>query len=202
MLLSIGCLGAIAQDVIVVSEQATICQGDKYTWRGVDYGESGRYDVIVKTKDGLKDSIDYRLDLTVLPIKRSYITRQICTGGETMFGGKKLTKEGVYYDTLKTSGCDSIVQLSLQVLDADSTVEVHQLMEGETYEWHGSSYSEAGVYYYRTENVNGCDSVVKLVLTQKHVTRYDTTVYRCLGESFTWHGLVGRETYDYTAIEG
>ena len=156
----------------------------------------------MKTKDGKRDSIYYQLNLTVLPTKRSYITKTICRGSSITFNGKTYTDKdaGVHTETIKTSGCDSIVQLTLIVADADTVYQVHQMADNETYHWNGKDYDEAGVYFFHGTNRNGCDSIVQLTLTKKHVTRKDTTVYICDGESYTWNGITGSETYDYTRL--
>ena len=190
------------QQVITQEEQATICAGETFSWQGGTYGEAGQYQKVVKTKDGLHDSIYFRLTLSVLPKKRTYITKTICRGGSITFNGKVLSDKdaGVHTQTIKTAGCDSIVQLTLVVAEADTVYQVHQLLDGETYKWNGKDYSEAGVYFYSTTNANGCDSTVQLTLTTKHVARKDTTVYICEGNSYTWHGITGSETYDYSKI--
>lgn len=193
---------AANQQVITVPEKATICAGEKFTWQGTDYKEGGQYQKIVKTKNGKHDSIYYTLDLTVLPVKRSYVTKTICRGSSFTFNGKTYTDKdaGVITQTIKTSGCDSIVQLTLLVADADTVYQVHQLTDNETYRWNGKDYKDAGVYYYNTTNRFGCDSLVQLTLTKKHVTRKDTTVYICEGGSYTWNGITGTETNDYSKI--
>jgi len=190
------------QQVIVLEDKATICAGEKFTWQGTDYKEPGQYQKLVKTKDGKWDSIYYRLELNVLPVKRTYVTKTICRGSSFTFNGKTYTDKdaGVITETFKTSGCDSIVQLSLLVADADTVYQVHQMTDGEEYWWNGKKYDKTGVYYYNTTNSKGCDSLVVLTLTKKHVARKDTTVYICEGGSYTWNGITGSETYDYSKI--
>ena len=191
----------VNRQTIISEEYKTICYGDSYTWRGNNYSEAGQYQQTVKNSVGTHDSIYYRLILTVRQIPITRITQTICQGNSYTFGDQTYTQPGTYTHTFLSNGCDSVVELSLNVLPVDTIIQMHEMSEGDTYTWNGQEYTQAGVYYFRTTNSIGCDSVVSLVLTTKHINQIDTTAYICQGQSLVWHGINGKQTHTYTNIE-
>ena len=69
------------------------------------------------------------------------ISDAICSGLTYSFGSQNLDTAGVYYDTLTTvNGCDSIVELTLDVTEIDTNVNVatwtvEAVQSGGTYQW-------------------------------------------------------------------
>ena len=74
----------------------------------------------------------------------------------------------------------------------------------ESYEWHGTVYSESGDYEYLSENPSGCDSLFTLHLTIAPNYESDMDVEECY--SYTWIDQVYQESGDYprhfTAVTG
>ena len=189
-------------EVIRNEETVTVCPSElPYRWRNHEFNESYRYVETEKDRNG-NDSVQYILNLNVLNIPETRITKTICRGGSYTFGNKVLTETGVYKHTFKDSGCDSVVILSLNVLSADTNIYVHHMDDGQSYTWNGTTYRETGTYYdYRT-NRFGCDSINILQLTVNHVDTVDTTVVLCPNEiPFFWHGIRAAQTNDYTITE-
>ena len=121
-------------EVTRTEETVTICDGDTYIWKwnGSTYTESGRY--VVTVKDGLgNDSVEHILNLTVRFIPETFVTKTICKGGSYTFGDRTLTEAGVYDYTFQSGTCDSLVHLSLNVVNADTNILVHHMNAGETY---------------------------------------------------------------------
>ena len=190
-------------EVTRTEETVTICDGDTYIWKwnGSTYTESGRY--VVTVKDGLgNDSVEHILNLTVRYIPETFVTKTICKGGSYTFGDRTLTEAGVYDYTFQSGTCDSLVHLSLNVVNADTNILVHHMNAGETFSWGGQIYSETGTYFQYGTNRFGCDSVSVLELTINHVDTVDTTLTICPNEiPFVWHGISASQTGDYQRAE-
>ena len=190
-------------EVTRTEETVTICDGDTYIWKwnGSTYTESGRY--VVTVKDGLgNDSVEHILNLTVRYIPETFVTKIICKGGSYTFGDRTLTEAGVYDYTFQSGTCDSLVHLSLNVVNADTNILVHHMNAGETFSWGGQIYSETGTYFQYGTNRFGCDSVSVLELTINHVDTVDTTLTICPNEiPFVWHGISASQTGDYQRAE-
>ena len=83
-----------------------------------------------------------------------------------------LQRTGTYRDTLKTAaGCDSIIELHLQVWDTYDVTERQYICDYEEFDFHGHIYRNmpARNEPYRLDttfrSIHGCDSVVHLYLT-------------------------------------
>ena len=79
---------------------------------------------------------------------------------------KNITQAGVHYDTLKNvNDCDSIIELTLEYYPiVPITTYSDTLCFGESYDFGGKTYTVAGTYYDTLHNINGCDSIIGLVL--------------------------------------
>ena len=180
---------------------ATVCASQlPFLWHGIEGTQTDTYRKNYLTQQGYDST--YVLHLTVLPTPIYRFNETICKSQTYTFGGKLLNETGVYTHTFKTNGCDSIVELSLNVLDIDTTYEVHQVEEGHTYWLNGKEYVAPGVYDSTFTSRFGCDSIRRLILTVHQVDTIDTTVVICAHERpFIWHGIEGRQTNTYTNVE-
>ena len=168
-------------------EEATICQGEKYEWHGQSLTEAGRFTDTLHTINGC-DSI-CNLVLTVNPTFEQTAEATICEGTTYSWHGKTYTTAGIYYDSLQTiHGCDSIWTLTLTVNPAFNMTEEATICQGTTYSWQGKTYTTAGMYYDSLQTINGCDSILTLVLTVNETYSSTEDVAICQGEAFEWHG--------------
>jgi hypothetical protein len=129
--------------------------------------------------------------LEVLPVKFTPIEATICENEEYDFLGTILSEAGVYRDTLTAeNGCDSIIELTLEVLPVKFTPISATICEGEVYNFNGKTCAETGVYRDTLTSVNGCDSIVELMLTvnQLEPTFIDANI--CSGKSYSWGNKV------------
>ena len=181
----------------------TICQGETYSWEGIDYTESGSYTRTLKTIHNC-DSI-VTLHLTVYPVyPNREETQYICAGDYYDWNGARYTDAGDYTVHLNTqSGCDSTVTLHLRHHPRyEGIMEIHTIFAGEQYYWEGVNYSETLTETKNLHSVNGCDSIVTLQLTvlQKSTLYKDSIANICEGDVFDFYGnkLTIADTYTVT----
>ena len=153
-------------DPIYTTESATICYGESYDWNGKTYNATGEYTYTTVAVNGA-DSI-VTLNLTVLPeVPVTEEVATICYGETYTWQGKEYTESGDYSVTYQdVNGCDSVVSLALTVYpQTEATTENVEVAYGETYTWHGITYTESGEYTITLQDENGCDYQATLVLT-------------------------------------
>ena len=169
-----------------------------YQWRGATYSVAGTY-TPYQGKTVLGADSSYTIHLHVSEPSITPINATICANEHYLFKGQKLTTPGVYYDTLvNAAGCDSVLMLTLNVFTSDTVTEHVNLAKGESYEWQGATYSEAGVYTQLYKNIHGCDSVRQLILNVHNTYLFDTTATVCASQlPFQWHGIEGTQTDTY-----
>ena len=185
-------------------ETVAVCQGEKFIWNGEEYTQTGDYRMTFAV--GGCDSIAI-LHLTVHPTYFREETATTCSAPYT-WHGRDLYRTGIYYDSLLTvHGCDSIIRLNLTVHETYSVTEEAAICDGESYTWHGRSFTRKGIYADTLHTVAGCDSICTLILTvnPKYLIedivsiREDKLPYRWQGENINQAGDYRKE---YTSIYG
>ena len=174
-----GCDSIVTLDLTVLPEveiyedEVTLCYGEAYEWvDGNSYTEAGTYEIITKNFLGC-DSLIERLTILVspAPIYREE-TATICYGEYYDWIDGYYDETGVYETTIHNEyGCDSIIAtLHLTVLpEVPETVIEKSIYDGEEYTWYDDVYTEEGEYSITLQDINGCDSVVTLLLTVKPI---------------------------------
>ena len=91
----------------------------------------------------------------------------VCFGETYDWNDQTYSTAGEYTQTfLAANGVDSIVTLNLTIHpQTEATTEPVEIPFGETYEWHGVTYTESGEYPITLQDANGCDYQATLVLT-------------------------------------
>lgn len=99
---------------IVEELPARICEGEEVVINGSSFDETGTYEVMLVNEAGC-DSI-VRLSLEVLPPDTTLEQAAICAGASYAWQGQVLEEAGMYEALLiNTAGCDSLLQLELNV---------------------------------------------------------------------------------------
>ena len=168
----------------------TIHEGDVYWFGERELTQEGFYVDTLHKSDGC-DSV-VMLILTVVepepvPCDTTVVelTDTIQAGDIYYFGRQQLTEEGQYEQHLTTiNGCDSIVVLYLTVIPAVAPCEpttmqyADSIQQGDVYWFGDRELIEEGIYIDTLLSVDGCDSVVILMLTvvEPEPVPCDTTV--------------------------
>lgn len=183
--------------------EETLEECDSLFWHGEWYKESGDYTFETTNVAGCDSTVT--LHLTVHP--SYHITLPDTTGclGNNSDGywfiDTLITTPGIYTRHKKTIwGCDSI--LTQYVAIAEETYGTDMVTAYDSYTWIDGNtyYAPTGAIAYLT-NVAGCDSIVSLNLTIRHIAVNDTVkeaVCLATGESYTWKGKTYTESGTYT----
>lgn len=188
-----------------VEIEATICQGEAWTANGFTFTESGSHTFTLTSSGGCDSTIT--VILNVLPQFESLVSAEICDGESYIFNGNSYEQSGTYHHTLTAAnGCDSLVSLELAVLPTAQSFINGTICEGETFEFIGSTLSEAGVYTQVLQNSYGCDSTITLELDILSPTYSSHVASICAGDSYHFadydYTETGTYSQTYTAANG
>lgn len=109
-----------------------------------------------------EDVKEYTIEAPATSASFAETDMYICEGVEVEFNGKVYTEPGVYTDTLMSVfGCDSILQLNLRTLVADTIRLDTTVCSSEVpFFWNGKMIVDStGVYEYGVPSSIGCDSL-------------------------------------------
>jgi hypothetical protein len=166
---SIGCDSVVTLNLNILPTSAftinaSICQGNYYSFGGNNITASGAYFDTLTNSIGC-DSI-VSLNLNILPTSAFTISAAICQGNYYSFGGNNITTAGTYFDTLTNSiGCDSVVSLNLNILPPSVFTINTAICQGNYYSFGGNNITTAGTYFDTLNNYIGCDSFITLNLS-------------------------------------
>lgn len=185
-----GCIGSSTVTITVnepysVSMEASICAGETYDFYGQAINAAGNYQATLSSIAGCDSVIN--LTLNIIEQLETTTSASICAGSSYLFEGNNYTLAGTYRDTLQSiNGCDSILVLSLSVLDEINVSLSASICEGSSFTLpDGSLVNVAGDYPIVLTAASGCDSVVTVTLTVDpaiNITLSDD-VEICLGSS-------------------
>ena len=168
-------------------ETKTICENDVYNFHGELISKPGIYYDSLKTSAGC-DSI-YKLVLKTHPTYFFEKTISTCDDQPYYFAGKHLNKSGVYFDTLVSSnGCDSIHKLNLTVHPTYRKDISANICRGESYMFNGRELRNSGVYYDTLQTINGCDSIIRLMLNVNPTYLFESTETICENDFYDFRG--------------
>jgi gliding motility-associated-like protein len=166
---------------------AGFCQGDAYSWRGIDYFVPGIYFDSLLTQYGC-DSV-FVLNLNVIPNYEFVTNAEICQGDAYSWRGIHYFVSGIYFDSLLTvNGCDSVYVMNLIVHPTYELVTNAEVCLGEIYQWRGNYYSASGIYFDSLVTALSCDSVFVLNLTIHPEYEFVANAEICEGNIYTWRG--------------
>ncbi|NUN99466.1 MAG: gliding motility-associated C-terminal domain-containing protein, partial [Saprospiraceae bacterium] len=193
---SIVTLNLTVADILEGFGAVEICEGEVYSAGGMNFTATGLYDIPSVTSTGC-DSI-FHLDLTVHPIPVTNLVESICDDESFTVGTSTYTTTGVYQNTLTSlaTGCDSIVNLNLTVLNTPDVTLNISICDGESFTVGTTPYTQPGTYTQTFTATNGCDSTVTLNLVILNVPVTNLVESICDGETYT----VGTSDYTTTGV--
>lgn len=133
----------------------------------------------------------------------SALSQTICAGEDYQLAGQTFTESGFYAVSFQTStGCDSIVELTLQVLPQNQSATAVEICEGDTYLFGNQPLFIAGQYVDTLTTNTGCDSIVSLRLEVLPTSNTDLSAVICEGEAYEFLGQSVTRTGLYSLAFG
>ena len=160
--------------------------------------DNGVYIVAVENDRGCFSSSE--LTVSVDPFLRM-IDTSICEGSFVEVGSVQYSATGLYRDTLlRSTGCDSIILLDLEVDRLDDFNQSIDLCLGDSVAVGQSIYRTSGVYRDTLVNDLGCDSIITTSVQLLPVTGSTIDTMICEGESYRNGRSFYTETGQYDLI--
>ncbi len=173
-----------------------ICQGEHFLFNGDTLTSPGVYTSLLTNQAGCDSTAT--LDLQVHTTPTTSLQAQICAGQTYPFQGMNLNAPGTYTADLQTiNGCDSTVQLTLDVVAVIAESADAAICDGESFPFNGLLLTTAGMYADTLLSSGGCDSIITLTLDVLPNPSQDLLAQICEGESYDFQGdlLTAAGTY-------
>ncbi|MCC6410857.1 MAG: T9SS type A sorting domain-containing protein, partial [Saprospiraceae bacterium] len=185
--------------VAVTNLAVDICDGETYSFNGLDLDQAGTYTASFQTVAGCDSTVN--LTLAILPNSVSSVEASICDGEVYGFNGLILTQAGTYTASITSfNGCDSTITLTLNVLPLAATTLAASICDGEAYDFNGMALTVAGTYTDVLTAFNGCDSTVTLSLNVLPLSSSQITAQICDGDTYAFNGQALEQSGTYAGI--
>ena len=145
-------------------DSTNLCIGEPSSLTGNEFTTPGIFteEVILQNQSGCDSLVVIQLE--VLPVDSTTLSTTICMGDSYVFENEELFESGIYTHVLQNrNGCDSLIQLTLEVLSFDTTQLNHsEICIGEPSPLMGSYYETPGTFTEEVilQNQFGCDSLL------------------------------------------
>lgn len=163
--------------VRLFKREASLCPGQSYQFYGRSLSTSGVYVQNVRSSVAGCDSLIY-LNLWVNDSIGRQLSWVICSGDRVSFNGNNnIQTPGIYhYRGISYLGCDSLVSMTLSVLQNSSHTIYDTVPFGTLYRVGPFFFDRPGTYTTILRSANGCDSVLTLHIVFSSNGRIITSV--------------------------
>lgn len=192
-------INVINSDAIIQNTSFEICEGSVLDINGQTYTQAGSYSQNLTASSGC-DSI-LNISLSVLAAVENNLQYEICQGGLFELNGQTYDQSGNYIQNLTTtSGCDSILNISLTVFENASTNVQYDLCQGDIISLNGETFNQAGNYTQNLVGEMGCDSIINISISILPVASSTFEYSICEEENLELNGEVFFDPGNYTQI--
>ena len=160
-----------------------------YDYDGMLMDAAGTYTKQYQSQNGCDSTV--MVTLQVLENPTGATTEYVCSDDFPYeYAGENFAEAGTYNLVFETTGCDSLVTLTIVEVPVYQYEEIVETCEDALpYLWHGQSLVETGTYTDEHVSVYGCDSIYTLSLVVSDVKRSYETASICDNESYQWHQM-------------
>ena len=140
--------------------------------------------------------------VTIFDTSYQAITLTACVGDSVLFQNTPIAAgDNQTFINTKTNGCDSTIFVSVQTLDPSPVTEIFlDFCTGDSILIFDAYQALAGIYANNFTNINGCDSLVQITLTELPIFQTENLIEICSGTSVLIHGESETQAGFYEAI--
>ena len=177
-------INLLVQPELITLIDTSLCEGDSIMIGTEVFDSTGSYEIQLTSIENC-DSI-IQLNLLVSDDIQVSWTDTICAGETYNFEGSILDETGVYSATYpsQVSSCDSIITLTLTVLDSIILNINESICQGEEYQIGNESFTLAGEYTVLLPSTVACDTTIYLDLTVSDTFYTVVNEELCHGDTF------------------
>lgn len=169
-------------DRVQMKEEYFLCNGDSAFVNGKWFSNEEAFVYLKKAEQGCDTLIDARI--YIAPTYFNEANYSMCQNDSVFLNNQWQKSAGIYTQEFKSIyGCDSTVEISLDVLPSIQKKENYLLCEGDTLILNDVKYFKSGTYEASIPGLEGCDTIFTItlsVITNVLITEFFTI---CEGDS-------------------
>ena len=199
-----GCDSTITVNLVVEPEipliiDAEICPGETYTYLDIEETAAGQYQTLISGNGDCDTLVTVNLSL-VTPTTGTLDTA-ICMGTSLEIYDIVASEAGAYETTLTGSnGCDSILTVNLEVFGPLTSELDTTVCAGTEFVFFDITATETGMYSTTVSTVNGCDSLITVMLNVADPIIEVVDMTFCENEEFIYYDIVTSQPGQYETV--
>ena len=175
-----------------------LCEGQSIIVFDEEVSEAGVYEATFEAQSGC-DSI-HQITVELVETIHTFENRNLCEGQSIIVFDEEVNEAGVYEANFSTlSGCDSVHQITVELVETIHTFENRNLCEGQSIIIFGEDVNEAGEYQATFTAQSGCDSIHQITVQLVEAAHSFATATICTGQEIEIFGEIVSEAGEYTA---
>ncbi|MBI1225017.1 MAG: T9SS type B sorting domain-containing protein [Bacteroidetes bacterium] len=205
-----GCDSVVTVTVVelpIFSSDLTLqtCPGTPVNYAGQMLQSGSVTPVVLSSQNGCDSTVT--VTVNEIQVLVNNISLSACAG-ETVFSQGQNLQAGTVTDFTYTSsiGCDSVVTVTVTELPNYSTSLVLETCQGQTVNYNGQQLTPGTDLDFTFSTINGCDSVVNVVVNEVQGYQTSLALTTCPGTMASYNGqslAPGSVTqFDFTASQG
>ena len=164
------------------------CPGGVYTYQGVNIPAGNTQNFVLKTVHGCDSLVT--VIVQALPVSSSAFEVFVCANAVYNYAGVNLQAGQSQVFTLNaSSGCDSLVTVSVKGYPNASNTQVVQTCAGGVYTYQGVNIPAGSTQNFVLKTTHGCDSLVTVVVQAIPAPVTNLQVLVCPNEVYLYNGV-------------
>jgi len=175
------------------------CDGEEVVVNGQSYTMSGDYMQEFVNSVGC-DSI-VNISIVSSSAVAGSASFSICEGTGINVNGENFTQGGTFSQSLtSTTGCDSILTLTIVELANSSEQVAFEICQGEVLDINGQVYTDEGSYMQGLTNSVGCDSILDISVSLIEAASSTLEFEKCDTDNISVNGEVFADAGSFTQV--
>lgn len=189
-------LTLVVQNHLSSSDTISICSGDSIFYENQWISNLGLNEINTLSSGGCDSTIYVELGY----YQDYYIPDSLwlCTGDSVSYNNQWVYSDESYVFELKTSqGCDSTVNLMVGEYSTYDLNDSLYICSGDSIFYNNQWVLPGNDYTFSLETINGCDSIVNLIVFENNINTHIDSTWVCGGDSIIINGNWVYEDYEY-----
>jgi len=179
-------------NLVMFTYDYSICEGENIQVFGLNADTTGQYQILLDSGGGCDSLITVNLEVN--NHTNEQMDPHICAGESyTLPNGEVVQEADTYVITLanaNSKACDSTIIVNLAVIEHEPTELDMQICEGESYDFGGITFTNAGTYPLTQTSSFGCDSLINLNLVVEPLGRRQKEELICPGDEYVFNDII------------
>ena len=169
--------------------QVKACQGGFYDYNGVQIPTGSQQDFAFPDINGCDSTVTVIVE--AFDVNSETLQVKACEGEFYDYNGVQIpTGSQQDFAFPDINGCDSTVTVIVEAFDVNNETLQVKACEGEFYDYNGILIPTGSQQYFAFPDINGCDSIVTVIVEAFDVNNETLQVQACEGGFYNYNGVL------------